>query len=515
MKRVLKPPFCFKGALVPVAPLPIGCTGRAAAAVPSVLMEKNTLGRRYETRKSTRAEEPLAKSRIDWRRTRQSSRFLDSEEEDDEIASQSEEELETSSEDDMDEKEQDASVLSNSRDDIGRVASLPASGTGYDGTAGEDKEEENINVGKRKRSRPSVVYDSDESDDSDIVRKVFAKRNCVVDDEDLANAQEQNKSPAEEATSRRQKRLAKLQELSQQRSRQSYSVSECGEDTEDDVGTLDDSCQSPFSQAETSDTSDGDSMKDFIVEEEEGDGLPEENLEENEGKPPEKKKAASSTLLEKHMPFLSRVDHFVHFQRVVKAFLINAIDKTFLISLYEGERQKRYAKDMLTSLHYLDDRFIQPRLANLLARSRWKQRYKERVDSYPNIHITLRNPVKRSCEACELQRYCNFQVTLSGKLYNNETMEIDDFMLEDRQILIVGSVCGERARIYHDLKHFKYKLYQNCFFVMKKESQDEPVKDTVDRVFSLLDDDGWIQKQYKTLEDYMDSADFFQDEKMD
>lgn len=31
---------------------------------------------------------------------------------------------------------------------------------------------------------------------------------------------------------------------------------------------------------------------------------------------------------------VSRCDHYVHFQRVVKAFLINAIDDTFLCSLY-------------------------------------------------------------------------------------------------------------------------------------------------------------------------------------
>lgn len=31
---------------------------------------------------------------------------------------------------------------------------------------------------------------------------------------------------------------------------------------------------------------------------------------------------------------VSRCDHYVHFKRIVKAFLINAIDDTFLSSLY-------------------------------------------------------------------------------------------------------------------------------------------------------------------------------------
>lgn len=31
---------------------------------------------------------------------------------------------------------------------------------------------------------------------------------------------------------------------------------------------------------------------------------------------------------------------------------------------------------MLTSLHYLDNRFVQPRLESLASRSRWKELYK-------------------------------------------------------------------------------------------------------------------------------------------
>lgn len=51
---------------------------------------------------------------------------------------------------------------------------------------------------------------------------------------------------------------------------------------------------------------------------------------------------------------------------------------------------------------------------------------------------------------------------------------------------------------------------------MKKEDlQDEPVKDTVNRVFKQLSADGWIQKQYTHLEEHMDNSDFFQEEKLD
>ncbi|GAB0180688.1 coiled-coil domain-containing protein 82 [Grus japonensis] len=45
--------------------------------------------------------------------------------------------------------------------------------------------------------------------------------------------------------------------------------------------------------------------------------------------------------------------------------------------------------------------------------------------------------------------------------------------------------------------------------------KDEPVKDTVERLLSQLEDSGWIQKRYNDLEAYMNDADSFQEEKMD
>lgn len=56
------------------------------------------------------------------------------------------------------------------------------------------------------------------------------------------------------------------------------------------------------------------------------------------------------------------------------------------------------------------------------------------MDCYPNVHITLKSPKYMSCHACELNRYCKFNVMLSGKLYNSRTLETDDFMSDDKQV---------------------------------------------------------------------------------
>jgi len=57
------------------------------------------------------------------------------------------------------------------------------------------------------------------------------------------------------------------------------------------------------------------------------------------------------------------------------------------------------------------------------------------VDCYPGVLITLKNPTNMSCQACELNRYCKFNVLLFGKLYNSRTLEADDFMSDDKQVI--------------------------------------------------------------------------------
>ncbi|XP_009986635.1 PREDICTED: coiled-coil domain-containing protein 82 [Tauraco erythrolophus] len=468
-------------------------------------MEIKAVVRRYETRNKTAGTELPFKSRVDWRRTKRELILLDSS---DESSRTSEEEEPTASEDEVDEKNE--TVVKNLSGQEEKS---------HDGEVAEDGEDERIVPGKRKRLNTSVLYDSDESEDSDIlVRKVFAKRHCIMDEDESSEEQQPDKTCSTEkvSTNRKQKVVAKLKELAKQRSTQRSCSSESCEDSNGEAEIEEEPlCHLSITPTEGSET-DSDSMKDFIVEEEEDDddntdGVKTENQPQQKGL-----NISNSELLAYYVPHLSRCDHYVHFKRIVKAFLINAIDDTFLSSLYDGTRQKKYAQDMLLSLHYLDDRFIQPRLENLISRSRWKDRYKERVDCYPDVRIILKNPTNMSCQACELNRYCKFNVLLSGKLYNSRTLEADDFMPDDKQVLKVGTVCANRTRVYHNLKHFKYKLYVDCSSVTELDGvKDEPVKDTVERLFSQLEDSEWIQKRYNDLEDYMNDADSFQDEKTD
>lgn len=502
--------------------------------------------RRHETRRNSKTQVPEQKSRIDWRRTKRSNicLFLDSDEEfdgDEETSNDgsvdSDEELgssEGSESNQTPENETKLKVVQNERNDIeplpntdNHLADEASQHRSVDQTeleghpcedsdklskhtrdvTEEDFEEEHIKRGKRK-SISSVMYDSDDSDDSDIlVRKVGLKRpRRVVEDECSIEMGQENH---EKGIAARKQRFQKLKELSKQRSRQRHHSGRDFEDSEKE------SCSSTDTDDNDKEDSyeyneDGDDyiIDDFVVQEEEDD-------EENKNQP-EKGLTQSQLELIESNNFYSFCDRHTHFERVVKALLTNALDKNFLDTLYADKQRKSYAKYMLTSLCYLDDRLIQPRLESLFSRSRCNERYKERVENYPSVILQWKSPKNRTCEACGLYRCCRCLVHLSGKLYNSRNMKIDEFMSHDKQVFTVGIICANRTRIYHQLKHFKFTLYQECCSIVDTEYfEDEQVTETVERIFSQLEESGWINNKYKQLEEYLSSAENFQEEKFD
>nr|KAF6437150.1 coiled-coil domain containing 82 [Molossus molossus] len=499
--------------------------------------------RRHETRKSSKTQEPEQKSRVDWRRTKRSSisLLLDSDEDLDSEDFDSDEELDSDEEFDSESVDSDEELSSNKELDSNKkpeserelkLIEVESEGnncdhlidTGNNSTneeqnktkestidlphhgmhsnqeeenlnkhtdqiIEEDLEEEHIHRGKRKRNS-SVMSDTEDSDDSDIlVKKVGVKRPRLVVEDECSSAEMEQRQPEKTTAARKREQLQKLKELSEQRSRQRRTSSREFEDSERESCPNSDENEEEEEEEEADYESDADGdnyiIDDFVVQDEEGD-------EENESQQGGEQLTTSQLKLVKQNSLYSFSDHYTHFERVVEALLINALDESFLGTLYDGIRQKSYAKDMLTSLHYLDNRFIQPRLDSLYSRSRWKEQYKERVESYSNVNIREKNSKDCCCEACGLHRHCRFSVHLSGKQYSTRTMEADDFMSRDEQ------------------------LYQECCSMTKTgEVADEQVKETVKRIFKQSKENGWIKEKYDLLQDYLNDADYFQDEKFD
>ncbi|KAG9351395.1 hypothetical protein JZ751_022644 [Albula glossodonta] len=474
--------------------------------------------RTYATRRRSRAD-ASRRSRVNWRKTRVSvASYLDDSEE-----SEASTPSTTSESEYEDESEED-----------GPLEIIEDRTPTVDGSDAEEKCA--VTRSRRKRSASNAIFTVSSSDtDSDVgshpVRKVLPKKRQnlqLSDSEPEAAAKEEAEKKAieaKEAAEKRKERRKKLLELSKRRrsrkstfrrrtleeSDEAEGQSNDHDDDNEEEEEEDSPCQLLHSSEEEQE--DKDSLNDFIVE------------SDNEtGEDGSSVKGAEGSILSHHLP---QCEPFVtgsllkHFQVVVKALLINALDDTFLKSLYDGERTKRYALEMKDSLYHLDQRSILPRLENLKQRSRWSDRYKERVECYPKVRVFETGVRGTSCQACELHRHCRFTVRLSGQLYDNKTLRHDEFMPDDTQAFQVGTVCASRTEVYHQLKHFKYHLFCRCQTVLKEEEKargedgEEPVKDTVSRVLVKLQEDGWITEQYEAFQGYLNDADFFQEEKLD
>ncbi|KAJ8276377.1 hypothetical protein COCON_G00081290 [Conger conger] len=363
-----------------------------------------------------------------------------------------------------------------------------------------------VSRSRRKRSSTTILTESSSDSDSDVggqpVRKLLPKKrqNLHISDSDTEAAAKQDAekkaAEAKEAAAKRRERRNKLVELSKRRGPRTTSSSR--------RKTLEESSEG---EGCSNDEKEEDSSYRVVHSSEEEDE--DEDMQETEG-----------SLLSHHLPQFVTGSMLTHFQVVTKALLINALDKTFLKSLYDGKRKKRYALEMKDSLYHLDQRSVLPRLENLKQRSRWSDRYKERVECYPKVRVNATGVRGQSCQACELHRNCRFSVRLSGQLYDSRTLQQDEFMPDDTQAFQVGAVCASRTEVYHQLKHFKYHLFCSCQAVLKGEEDmqkeaEEPVKDTVSRVLTKLQTSGWITQQYEKFQGYLNDADYFQEEKLD
>ncbi|XP_018408441.1 PREDICTED: coiled-coil domain-containing protein 82 [Nanorana parkeri] len=430
----------------------------------------------YETRQKRKSNETIPKSRVDWKRTKVDSisHILDS----DESTSTSEEE-----------EQVDSSSVSS----VENEEQLGLSG----GTA--DDGEDNIRKPRHKR-RSMTIESSDSSSDSDEpgVRTLVRRRRAIDDDDDDPLNKENNGEPSGEVKAPNKKQLRKdnlKQLVEKRRSKNPRNSWESDEASSSSV-------YSPLTPETLGEDEDSQEMKDFIEQDEE------EDPEDEDGNRPSR---YQELFLKHRIPQFASNDLYTHLQKVIKALLINIADNTFLETLYEGKREKRYAKDMLKSLNYLDERIIAPRLEKLTTSCRWKPRYKERVNAYPKLNISIMIAVKQSCDACELLRYCTYFVALSGQAYDSETLENDDFLPEDKQLLVVGKTCGRRTEVYHRVRHYKFHLYQSCIPFLQK-SKKHSVKESVEIALSKMEEQQFITEAVDRLQNYVDAAETFKDE---
>ncbi|MBN3312217.1 CCD82 protein, partial [Atractosteus spatula] len=200
----------------------------------------------------------------------------------------------------------------------------------------------------------------------------------------------------------------------------------------------------------------------------------------------------------------------VHFDRVIKALITNAVNENFLESLYGKRVRKGTEEDMKQSLDRFDQDTIEPRLQALKPARSWQRNYLNRLENYSCIDIDTCSAVERKCQACFMDRMCKYSITLSGPSYDKKILKMEQFLKDNKRVVLVGSLCAEKTRLYHQLRHFKYNLYQECVSEVKKEDFDKNKPDeAVKQIFSKLHDCGWIEQQRCIIKNLIEEADGF------
>ncbi|KAK3891720.1 hypothetical protein Pcinc_004398 [Petrolisthes cinctipes] len=171
---------------------------------------------------------------------------------------------------------------------------------------------------------------------------------------------------------------------------------------------------------------------------------------------------------------------------------------------FKREIPEETHKDIATVLNRLDSAIA------LVFSAAWKKDYREAIQLHPKFsNHSIYSRV--NCEACGRHDHPSSQgIKFSGKPYNRETFETEDFVSYDKSFS-VGRFCHERSEMYHRLYHFRHKLFLACGtqvnkandFFRKKKDRDPDIDKVINQ---CMKNESWIDKMFSHLEKILEDA---------
>ncbi|KAK4290902.1 hypothetical protein Pmani_036249 [Petrolisthes manimaculis] len=171
---------------------------------------------------------------------------------------------------------------------------------------------------------------------------------------------------------------------------------------------------------------------------------------------------------------------------------------------FKREIPEETHKDITTVLNRLDSAIA------LVFSAAWKKDYREAIQLHPKFsNHSIHSRV--NCEACGRHDHPSSQgIKFSGKPYNRETFETEDFVSYDKSFS-VGRFCHERSEMYHRLYHFRHKLFLACGiqvnkandFFRKKKDRDPDIDKVINQ---CMKNESWIDKMFSHLEKILEDA---------
>lgn len=215
-----------------------------------------------------------------------------------------------------------------------------------------------------------------------------------------------------------------------------------------------------------------------------------EVVEECRPKPP------TDGSLEAHYEDDPLVDHFNVYLQI---FLSQALEPSFLSAIRKSQEYF-----YLVPLEKID-KSIEQKLEEIDKIVQWKTNFRECMRMKPQMREINRPNLKQSCQACENSS----PPTIKSVLFHGSAY--DRFLLTDlpnsdssSQEFLVGKHAAPYVTQYHNLHHFKYRLYQRCrakVHMVRESNKSQNIKEE-----SILDqclqNRNWVLKifeDFKTL----------------
>ncbi|ESK96993.1 conserved fungal protein [Moniliophthora roreri MCA 2997] len=180
---------------------------------------------------------------------------------------------------------------------------------------------------------------------------------------------------------------------------------------------------------------------------------------------------------------------------------------------------------------------------SLVASSVWRPRFKKALDARPVIELVHMDYAVPGCDACHLgSRMSTYSARVSGSPYDklgyekskpassgrSDDSDNDNGEEEDERKTIefnLGRFCARRAKVYHDLTHWEYNLFQaindevsslqasagrkkNKFVRVAFAGGKKPPEDLsdADAICEWLDERKVIDIEWQKLKGFMDSS---------
>jgi transcription elongation factor Elf1 len=179
----------------------------------------------------------------------------------------------------------------------------------------------------------------------------------------------------------------------------------------------------------------------------------------------------------------------------IQTLISQALDPNFI-----AEIVKENDDYFLTHVQAIDE-YCTRKKARFFSKVKWDATVVKCVETFPKFSITPQNNVgDLRCKLCH-DNWSSQILNFSGDLYDLMTLEVKEPLDIKQTKYAACDACKEKIELFSRLHHQKYNFYMNCRDKVEEMRGGDENKESHVILEQCLQDNGWIQKLFKELEE--------------